>query len=32
LQNNTTFGIGLNPYCGGHRVGYLNVLLSEEHI
>jgi hypothetical protein len=24
LQNSATFGIGRNPYCGGHRTGYLN--------
>jgi hypothetical protein len=23
LQNSATFGIGRNPYCGGHRTGYL---------
>jgi hypothetical protein len=25
LQNSTTFGIGQNPYSGGHRIGYLTI-------
>jgi hypothetical protein len=26
LQYSATFGIGRNPYCGGHRTGYLSVI------
>jgi hypothetical protein len=26
LQDNATFGIGRNPYCGGHRTGYLSIV------
>jgi hypothetical protein len=26
LQNSGTFGIGRNPYCGGHRTGYLGLV------
>jgi hypothetical protein len=29
LQNSTTFGIGQNTYCGGHKAGYLMCLHPE---
>ena len=28
LQNSATFGIRRNPYCGGHRTGYLGAAES----
>jgi hypothetical protein len=32
LQNSATFGIGWNPYCGGHRTGYLSTNNMELNI